>query len=89
MGIAVASGLFLLTLLSVDQHWHRVLHEDADEPGHECVLTLLAQGQLGVFPEAPLAAPPPDFTFRSLDASGEYVGVSDLRFPPSCGPPLA
>lgn len=44
--------------MASDEALHKLIHHDADEPGHECAVTLFAHGQVeSVSCEVPVIAP--------------------------------
>jgi len=53
------TGLVLLQLAMVaSESLHKFFHADADDPGHECSVTMFAHGQVDASPvEVPVVAP--------------------------------
>jgi hypothetical protein len=44
---AVSLALFLvLVVFSSSEQLHKLIHPDADSPGHQCAITMLVQGQV-------------------------------------------
>jgi hypothetical protein len=88
-GFAVVGALFyfFLSLVSVDHALHECLHENAGQPDHECVLTLLSQGQI----EAGQVTVEPAVQttrFIAFSLSHEILPTPVMRgLPPSRGPP--
>ncbi|MCP5527971.1 MAG: hypothetical protein H7A47_14360 [Verrucomicrobiales bacterium] len=81
--------LLALSWLAVDRHLHACLHEDADQPNHQCVLTLVAAGQLEAAPPMLAPPPPPGVTREGLPVRLAPAKGTTVRLPPACGPPAA
>jgi hypothetical protein len=92
-GKAAAAGLmFLLWLgifaLTASPQLHRLLHQDADDVGHHCLITQIQQHPLvaGFVPVVAPAAPPVD---TALVFRAEVISLPtiDCRLSPSRAPP--
>jgi hypothetical protein len=68
---------------------HKLVHHDADSPGHQCAITLLAQGQIDspVVPTGPVPLTA-EFIFSPLPSDSPVVSTFDYRLSPSRAPPL-
>jgi hypothetical protein len=83
------AGLVLLQLaMGACESLHKFFHADADDPGHECAVTLFAHGQVDACPvELPLVlpvtwidtTPPPVFSL---------VSATLKNLPPGRAPPV-
>jgi hypothetical protein len=83
--------LFLaLQAFSASRSLHQVIHKDAGSPGHQCALTLFAQGQVNA-PVAglQLAAVATALLFCVPSAHAVFFSSTDLRLSPSRAPPAA
>ena len=67
---------------------HKFFHKDADEPGHECSVTMLAHGQVDAsVVDVPLVPP----VAVSAATPSELVSIFSTTFqdlPPGRGPPV-
>jgi hypothetical protein len=90
LSAAASLALFLLLVIfSSSEQLHKLIHPDADSPGHQCAITMLAQGQVNAptsslvvvaFVSALLFVLPPLRT--------SAVSAFDYRFSASRAPPL-
>jgi len=87
--VLLVIGFFALSLLAVDAHAHGCLHDDAGQPGHECALTLLAQGQVEVTGDVALPVRVTGYFAAIFEPVFAAAFDPSLRLPPSCGPPPA
>jgi hypothetical protein len=92
-GLAVIASLLACVVLLLDAmaacpDLHELIHHDADEPGHECAVTMFAHGQVdspvvdvaAIIPVAPVEF----FPMTSVSVFNALVE----ELPPSCGPPV-
>ena len=87
---AVCLALFLtLQLFASSSSLHKLIHPDADSPGHHCAITLLAQGQVSAPEALPIlvAFVAGLFYVLPLVQSAEHSSF-DYRFSSSRAPPL-
>ncbi len=87
---ALLLGLVLsLQAMAVFPALHALVHPDADDPGHECAVTLFSHGQVDTScTAAPVLHAPAPLTFSQ--APPEIIFVSaDIRLLPSRGPPAS
>ena len=85
---ALLAGLYLcLSLAAADHALHRSLHADAGQPGHQCVLTLLGQGQVDVEPPAVASVRRVEMFASTLPSTEPLPAPLCRRLPPSRGPP--
>jgi hypothetical protein len=87
--VLLVIGYFALSMLALDAHAHDCLHEDAGQPGHECALTLMAQGQVEVTGDAVMPVRATGYFSSGFEHKIPAASDSSLRLPPSCGPPVA
>lgn len=88
---ALMLALWLGTfLLAAAPPLHRLLHKDAEDAGHHCVVTLVQQHLLLASP-APVIAPsvPTESGEEVRCAEFQSVPACDYRLSPSRAPPLA
>ncbi len=85
--VVAALGLLWLSLVAVDLDLHRCLHEDAGQPDHVCVLTLLAQGQADLMLDAPCLALPPGQLLPGTVPPCHIESGTVVFLPPGRGPP--
>jgi hypothetical protein len=87
---ALLAALYLfLSLVAVNHALHACWHEDAGQPDHQCVLTLLGNGQVALESTAtePILSGAPfivRLTFAEL-----HLTPACHRLPPGRGPPTA
>lgn len=68
---------------------HALVHPDADDPAHECAVTLFCHGQVDASPSAVPILPAPELvTFTELPPQVVFVST-DVRLIPSRGPPAS
>jgi hypothetical protein len=85
----VCLALFLaLQLFAASSPLHQAIHSDANSPGHQCAITMIAQGQVD--------APPAWIGWAAFAAvllfcvpafSAPRHSLTDLRLAPSRAPP--
>jgi hypothetical protein len=46
LGVLLVFLVLLLNLLAASPSLHELIHHDADEPGHQCAVTMFAHGQV-------------------------------------------
>ena len=82
-------GLFLFGLaLTYSESLHHRLHADAGKPGHQCVVTLLATGQIDAVPAA-ISVQPSSGAVSLFAWPGTPVFESpSYSLPPGRGPPV-
>jgi len=82
-------ALFLTLQLFADSSaLHRAIHHDAASPDHQCVITLLAQGQVNAVDPVPMLVAFVAATFFLLPLiSSAVLSSFEYRFAPSRGPP--
>jgi hypothetical protein len=80
--------LFLFVLaMATSESLHRALHHDADEPNHQCAVTMLHAGQVNApTADAPIIRPQP-ITSALPVIESFFVASEVFYLPPSCGPP--
>jgi hypothetical protein len=82
--------VLFLAALAASPSLHEWLHHDADEPGHECSVTVFMHGQVSAATVAPVIA-----VFGALFggilllAQTFVLTPADYRFSPSRAPPRA
>jgi hypothetical protein len=86
----VQLGFCVAGIASVSPELHKHLHHDADEGGHECLVTTLVSGGVDHCPTVPFAVYPPVAVFAELIAS---EGIACRSFFLDCsvfehGPPV-
>src|SRR5438874_12775328 len=57
LGLALVLLYLLLVSLASLPQFHQAIHPDGNQPGHNCVVTLLAQGQIDL-PICDISLPP-------------------------------
>ncbi|MGP8197918.1 MAG: hypothetical protein ACLQU4_00265 [Limisphaerales bacterium] len=68
---------------------HRLIHKDADDPGHECAITLFCHGQVNVSSAAaPVFCVPAGLIFSESRPRIVFVSA-DVRLLPGRGPPAS
>ena len=84
----LAFSLLFLSSLAASPTLHRSLHADANAPGHTCVITLFAKGQINSVPLLPaLAAFAVLFAGIVLLTETFTISQADYRFSSSRAPP--
>lgn len=88
IGAVLQLVLFLFVLaMGASESLHRAFHPDADEPNHQCAVTMLHAGQV----DAPTVGAPiihPQPLAFALTVIESFSVTSEVVFlPPSCGPP--
>jgi hypothetical protein len=62
----VGLGIGVAGLASVSPQFHKHLHHDADEDGHDCLITALAAGSVDSTPVAVFVVQPAEFPVATL-----------------------
>jgi hypothetical protein len=85
----LAGLVLLLGAMAACPALHELIHHDADEPGHECAVTLIAHGQMDS-PVVEVAAiiPVAPVEFSPL-ASSPFFSALAATLPPGRGPPVS
>ena len=86
----IGLALFLtLQLFASSESLHKLIHPDADSPGHQCGITMIAHGQVNA-PEAlmPLIAFVAALFFLLPPLQLVVVSSFDYRFSADRAPPL-
>jgi hypothetical protein len=83
-------GFCMAGIASVSPELHRHLHHDADQNGHECLVTTLVSGGMDYSPTVPFVVQPPMAASAELIAS---EGIACRSFFLDCsvfehGPPV-
>ncbi len=87
-GVLLCGMVLFLSALAASPSLHKWLHHDADDPDHECAITLFAHGQVSAATVAPVVA-----VFGALFggilllAQTFVLASADYRFSPSRAPP--
>jgi hypothetical protein len=81
--------VLLLNLLAACPALHELIHHDADEPGHECAVTLFAHGHAdSPVMEAAAIIPVAPVKFSPL-VSVPFFDTLVTTLPPGRGPPVS
>jgi hypothetical protein len=89
LALLLAGLVLLLDAMAACPELHELIHHDADQPGHECAVTMFAHGQVDssvatvatILPVAPVEFSP--LTLVSLP------NAQVETFPPGRGPPAS
>jgi len=88
MSFCLTALLLLQLAMAAWEPLHKFFHKDADEPGHECSVTMLAHGHLDVsVVDIPLV-PPPDAIETTPPVLTAIFSATLEDLPPGRGPPL-
>jgi hypothetical protein len=81
--------VFALALLASCPSLHQLIHKDADDPDHECAVTLFSHGQVDASPAAaPVFCAPERLIFSQSLPRIIFVST-DIRLLPGRGPPAS
>lgn len=81
--------VLLLNLMAACPDLHELIHHDADEPGHECAVTMFVHGQADS-PVVEVAAIIPAVSFEFLPATSASVfNAPEATLPPGRAPPVS
>ncbi len=89
LALLLACLILLLDAMAACPKLHELIHHDADQPGHECAVTMFAHGQVDSSVEivaAVIPLVPVEFSLLTL------VSIPNAQvetFPPGRGPPAA
>lgn len=86
---AAALVVAVLSFVASSAALHGACHAEATDPGHQCVLTQLAHGQLDVEPPTRVAPPAPAPHGALVPVTRFLLSSPAVLLPPSCGPPAA
>ena len=79
-----------LWALEVSPDLHRLLHEDAQSPGHTCLVTQIQQHLLATGFVAAATPPLPIFSYAPITCGdSQFLPSYDYRLTPSSAPPAA
>ena len=79
--------VLLLDAMSACPDLHELIHQDADEPGHECAVTMFAQGQVdSSVVEVAAIMPVAIVEFLPLTSVSVFKALVE-SLPPGRGPP--
>jgi hypothetical protein len=88
--VLLCGMVLFVSALSASASLHKWLHHDADDPDHECAITLFAHGNFSATVVAITAAVPGALFGGVLLLAQTFVPSSaDYRFSPSRAPPRA
>jgi len=84
--------VLLLNALEASEPLHKLFHHDADQPGHECAITLFAHGHVeSTVSDLPVVAPvvwtETSLPVESLSFSTAIENLPDGRAPPVVASP--
>jgi hypothetical protein len=86
--VLLCGMVLFLTALAASPSLHQWFHHDADDPDHECAVTLFVHGQVSAAAVAPVAAALVAlFGGISLLAQTFVLASADYRFSSSRAPP--
>jgi hypothetical protein len=86
--ILLCAMVLFLAALAASPSLHECLHHDANEPNHECAITLFAHGQVNATTIVPvMAVVAALFGGIALLANTFELASADYRFSPSRAPP--
>ncbi len=89
LGVLSILLVLLLNLLAASPSLHELLHHDADEPGHQCAVTLFAHGQVDT-PVVEVAVTVPVAPIEFLpQISVSIPNALVATLPPGRGPPVS
>ena len=84
----LVAALLALQAMALLPSLHRLVHYDADNPSHQCAVTLLAQGHINLCAaEPPLVGPPAIIGYAGPLFAEKVLVSTDLQLLPSRGPP--
>jgi hypothetical protein len=82
--------ILAFSFLAVYPAAHRLVHKDANQPGHECAITLFARSQILPVTAASISVFVVLGLLPSFGLPEKSVCLSrPFALPPSCGPPAA
>jgi hypothetical protein len=86
--VLLGAMVLFLAALAASPSLHQWLHHDANEPDHECAVTVFAHGQVNATTIAPIIAfAAALFGGVALLAKTFELASADYRFSPSRAPP--
>ena len=86
--VLLCAMVLFLAALAASPSLHEWLHHDANEPSHECVVTLFAHGQVNATTIVPVVALVAAlFGGVALLTQSFELASADYRFSPSRAPP--
>ena len=89
-GSLLCLGLFIfLELLAVSPELHQYFHPDANQPDHQCGVTLMAHGQVDAAPGALTVVLSPLFAFEIPSLPLAAPVTVDHHFSPGRAPPAS
>jgi hypothetical protein len=81
--------LWLQLAMAASETLHKFIHADADQPGHECAVTLFAHGQVETSPVDVPVPPPATGVETTPQPVPTVFNAPDRQLPPGRGPPLS
>ena len=87
-GLLLALFVFVLAMANSGA-LHHLVHSEAAQPNHECVVKLLANGLIDFSPVAATVVTPPSSTFVCVLPEVPLLLAADYSLLPSRGPPAS
>jgi hypothetical protein len=89
LGILCILMVLLLNVMVACPELHQLIHHDADEPGHQCAVTMFAHGQVDLSVVV-MAMPAPAGLIEFLPRTSVSVFHTLVKtLPPGRGPPVS
>ena len=79
--------LWLQLAMAASETLHKFIHQDADQPGHECAVTLFAHGQVETSPVDVPVLPPVTGVETTPQPVPCVFSAPGQQLPPGRGPP--
>ena len=79
--------LWLQLAMAASETLHKFIHADADQPGHECAVTLFAHGQVETSPVDVPVLPPVTGVETTPQPVPFVFSAPSQQLPPGRGPP--
>jgi len=89
LALLLAGLVLLLDAMAACPKLHELIHHDADQPGHECAVTLFGHGQVDASVEIVAANVPLVPVHFSLLSLISLPNAPVEMFPPGRGPPAS
>lgn len=87
---AFSLGLFLfLQALVICPGLHELVHHDANEPDHDCAVTLFSHGHVDAASAVVILLPAPERVIFNPSSPAAIFVSTDLRLLPGRGPPAS
>ena len=88
MSVLLSAAVLLSALMAVSPALHKLLHNDANQASHECVVTMMQKQQVcGDSPAPLLIGFTPQFTFAPTTSPAKAWSQFDYASAPSRAPP--